>query len=249
MSKEVLPQGRVQAPEQAQVSSLAQTRDKRVTGRTAVRNTLHGILTAHGRPSRKEAYNREAALQEGLALEWESSVGVELEGIVAQIRSLPGGITRLEAEIQARGGQLPGHTNLTRSKGIGGQSAAIFLAVIGDIGDFASADKLARDCGSVPRVARSNQTAHLGAITKRGSKLGRTTLVQCTLGAKRYSPYLRRFYERVKRRRGSGKAIIATARKFLGVSYRTLKYRLGARGFPELCLSQTLKASWSRHSS
>lgn len=38
-----------------------------------------------------------------------------------------------------------------------------------------------------------------------------------------YSLYLKRFYERVKARRGAGRAIIALARKFLGIIYRTLK--------------------------
>ena len=41
--------------------------------------------------------------------------------------------------------------------------------------------------------------------------------------AERYSPYLRWYYECIKRHRGSGKAIIATARKFLGIIYQTLK--------------------------
>ena len=41
--------------------------------------------------------------------------------------------------------------------------------------------------------------------------------------AKRYSPYLARFYERIKFRRGTGKAIIALAKKFLGIIYNTLK--------------------------
>jgi transcriptional regulator with GAF, ATPase, and Fis domain len=39
----------------------------------------------------------------------------------------------------------------------------------------------------VPRIANSNETEHSGRITKRGSKLGRTTLVQCALIAQRYS--------------------------------------------------------------
>lgn len=42
--------------------------------------------------------------------------------------------------------------------------------------------------------------------------------MQCTLSALRYSSYLKKFYERIKARRGAGKAIIATARKFLGTS-------------------------------
>jgi hypothetical protein len=39
----------------------------------------------------------------------------------------------------------------------------------------------------------------------------------------RYSSYLREFYERIKAGKGSGKAIIATARKLLGIIYDTLK--------------------------
>jgi transposase len=40
--------------------------------------------------------------------------------------------------------------------------------------------------------------------------------VQCALIAQRYSPYLKRYYEKIKARRGTGKAIIALARKLLG---------------------------------
>ena len=39
----------------------------------------------------------------------------------------------------------------------------------------------------------------------------------------RYSPYLKGFYDRIRARRGSGKAIIATARKLLAIIYDTLK--------------------------
>jgi len=53
--------------------------------------------------------------------------------------------------------------------------------------------------------------------------MGRTTLVQCALVAIRYSPYLKKYYEQVKGRRGHGKAKIAAARKYLGIIYHTLK--------------------------
>jgi transposase len=83
--------------------------------------------------------------------------------------------------------------------------------VIGDIHDFADEGKLAAYFGIVPRVSKSNETEHTGRITKRGSKLGRTALVQCALIAQRYSPYLKQFYERIKAKKGAGKAIIALA--------------------------------------
>jgi hypothetical protein len=51
----------------------------------------------------------------------------------------------------------------------------------------------------------------------------RTALVQCSLIAKQFSPYLQKFYQPIQRRRGGGKANIALARKLLGVIYHTLK--------------------------
>ena len=41
--------------------------------------------------------------------------------------------------------------------------------------------------------------------------------------ALRYNPRLRSFYQRLKQRRGTGKAILATARKLLTIVYYTLK--------------------------
>ena len=75
----------------------------------------------------------------------------------------------------------------------------------------------------MPRVSQSNDTDHRGRITKRGNKLVRTTLVQCTLVAIRYSGYLNSYYRRIKDRRGAGKAIIATARKLLKIIFDTLR--------------------------
>jgi hypothetical protein len=92
--------------------------------------------------------------------------------------------------------------------------------------------------GIVPRVSNSNETEHSGRIHKRGTKLGRTALVQSALIAARYSPYLKRFYEQVKARRGAGKAIIALARKFLGVIYRTLKNGWVFEDFPNFVLAE-----------
>ena len=100
---------------------------------------------------------------------------------------------------------------------------AVVFATIGDINDFETPDKLAAYFGIVPRVSQSNETDTRGRITKRGNKLVRTTLVQCTLSAIRYSGYLNSFYQKIKARRGVGKAIIATARKLLKIIFNTLK--------------------------
>lgn len=88
----------------------------------------------------------------------------------------------------------------------------------------------------MPRVSNSNETEHTGKIHKRGSKLARTALVQSALIAANYSPYLQSFYPRVKARRGTGKAIIALARMFLGMIYRT--FAGCSRTFPIFVLAE-----------
>jgi transposase len=85
-------------------------------------------------------------------------------------------------------------------------------------------------------------TEHSGRITKRGTKLGRTTLIQCALIAQRYSPYLKTYFEKMKARRGTGKAIVALARKFLGIIYRTLKNKWVFEDFPNFVLAEEATA-------
>ena len=89
--------------------------------------------------------------------------------------------------------------------------------------DFATANKLTAYFGMAPRLKHSNETKIYGRITKRGNKLARTTLIQCTWTAIKYSDYLKTNYDRIRATRGSQKAIVATARKLPCIIYDTLK--------------------------
>ena len=217
---------------------MTQTRDTLVKLRTALKNKVNNILSAHGINLEKEALSSEKKLKEVLAMRFDPMICIELKVIVEQIRNLNQSIAELEKTIADEGSKLEGHKNLTSIKGIGPLTGSILLSVIGDINDFADEGKLAAYFGIVPRVSKSNETEHTGRITKRGSKLGRTALVQCALIAQRYSPYLKRHYEKVKARRGTGKAIIALARKLLGIIYRTLKNRWVFEDFPNFVLAE-----------
>jgi len=238
LSKGLLPEVRMSDKEHAQVKSLAQSRDKLVKLRTSLKNKINNLCSAHGVNLKKEALSGEKGLVEVLELKFDPMVNLEIRVLVDQVRSLNQSIKELEEAIKDAGGKLPGHKNLKSIKGIGDLGASILLSVIVDVEDFADEGKLASYFGIVPRVERSNQTFRSGRITKRGSKLGRTTLVQCALIAKRYSPYLSNYYERIKARRGAGKAIIALARKFLNLIYNTLKNNWLWEDFPNGILAE-----------
>ncbi|MCI0420927.1 MAG: IS110 family transposase [Acidobacteria bacterium] len=239
LAKGLLPEVRMKEKPQAEVASLTQTRDRLVKLRTALKNKVNNLLSARGIELEKQDLSGEKGLSRELEQSLEGLAQVALEIIVEQIRSLNRSMARLERVIEEAGSKLQGYGNLTSIKGIDSLGASILLSVIGNVKDFPEEGKLASYFGIVPRVQNSNETEHTGRITKRGGKLGRTTLVQCALIAKRYSPYLERYYERIRARRGTGKAIIALARKFLGIIYYTLKNEWIFEDFPNFLLAES----------
>jgi len=238
LSKGMLPEVRMKDERYAELESLANTRHKLVQLKTALKNKIHNILNAQGIVTKKECLSSNKAL--GKVLEYQVSpvARIELEVIIDQIKGLNTGIAKIDEELSDKGKGLDGHEGITSIKGVGDKSGAILLSVIGDVNDFEDEKKLAAYFGIVPRVSNSNETNRQGRITKQGSKLGRTTLVQCTLIAIRYSDYLRAFYEKLKAKKGSGKAIIATAKKLLGIIYLTLKNKWVFEDFPNFVLKE-----------
>lgn len=224
LSKDMLPEARMKSEEHVQLSSLITTRDQLVKLRVSLLGKVHGMFVRHGLKVKREVLTSKTGFtRETEKHDWSALEQCELVVIENQMASLHQNIKQLEKDIASFAKTLPGYDNLISIKGIGPLSAAVMLTHIGDVTDFKNAGKLAAYFGIVPKVSNSNETNNSGRITKRGNKLARTTLVQCTLIAKRYSPYLYAFYEQIKARRGTGKAIIATARKLLNTIFHTLK--------------------------
>ncbi len=238
LSKDLLPEVRMKDEVHARVASLAQTRDRLVKLRTALKNKVNNLLAAHGILIGKESLSSEKGLAQVLAAPVSELERVELEVLVGEIRHLNESVKKLEGVLRDQGPKLPGWKNITSIKGVGDTGASILLSAIGNIDDFADEGKLAAYFGIVPRVNNSNETERSGRITKRGCKLGRTALVQCALIAARYSPYLQTYYRRIAATRGTGKAIIALARKFLNIIYKTLKNDWVFEDFPSFKLVQ-----------
>jgi len=231
LSKDMIPEVRMKSDRAAELYSVANTRDKLVKLRTVLKNKIHSLFNAQGLTI-KGRLSSEKALDNLMTEQLPRTAHLELSVIITQIKGLTQGIKELDKELEKGGRDLPGHENITSIKGIAPKSGTILLSVIDDIHNFENEKKLAAYFGIVPRVEQSNEKHHSGHITKRGSKLGRTTLVQCTLSAIRYSPILYAFYHRLQVKKGSGKAIIATAKKMLDLIYIVLKNDWVFEDFP-----------------
>jgi transposase len=92
--------------------------------------------------------------------------------------------------------------------------AASFIAAVGDPHRFMTSKKLVAYLGLDPKVKQSgDEPARSGRISKRGSPSARWALVEAAWTAVLQPGPMHAFYERIKARRGHGKAIVATARK------------------------------------
>lgn len=224
LSVDLLPSVILKSEIYDDIAMLVHSCDLLVKQQTALSNSLHGLFVRRGVRIEKSKLKTRKYLT-GLDTSVLRPAQQQVAGVFAgQILHLAGQIKAMRRRVVDLASPLEGFEGLVSIKGIGEYSAAVFLATIGGVEKFATADKLAAYFGIVPRVYQSSDTATHGRISKAGSRLGRTTLVQCTWVAVRYSNHLKEFFDRIHGNTGSKqKAIVATARKLLRIIYYTLK--------------------------
>ena len=99
--------------------------------------------------------------------------------------------------------------------GIGTLIAIEMLVELQDVKRFKSADKLAAYIGLTPSEYSTGQYVRQGRITKCGNKRVRTCAVEACWILIAKDPWVRAKYDRLKRMKGSKRAIIAIARNLV----------------------------------
>jgi transposase len=101
--------------------------------------------------------------------------------------------------------------------GVGRKSAEVIVAALDDPHRFGNARQVSAYAGLVPDQRQSGQTNRLGSITRRGSRLLRSALVEVAWAMLRYNPWAVQVYQRISGGQKTRKktAIIALARKLL----------------------------------
>ncbi len=123
-------------------------------------------------------------------------------------------IAALDREIATQALAWPEVLRLMSVPGVNVQTAATFMAAVGDIRRFSSPRKLVSYLGLDPRVRQSGNTpARHGRISKAGASEVRHMLGEAAWKVTLTPGPLRAFFERVRARRGPQIAATATARK------------------------------------
>jgi hypothetical protein len=148
----------------------------------------------------------------GLALPDEERESVD--AAVRHIEFLDAEIAQVEKLIAQQALSWPEIRRLMTVPGVNLICAATFIAAVGNPNRFMTSRKLVAYLGLDPRVKQSGEgPARSGRISKRGSASARWALVEAAWTAVLQPGPLHGFYQRLRARKGHGKAIVATARK------------------------------------
>jgi transposase len=227
LEKDMLPESQLCSRTSEQIRRLLKVRTTLVQAVVVITNQIHALLTAEGLEDPKASLQSKKGRQRALDALKERENGLVVQPLLATIDRLQENVKALEQELWTltKGDRMV--ELLQTIPGCGEIGAWTIRAFVDDIGRFGSAKKLAAFAGLAPWVQDSNATIHHGRITKRGPDELRTALVQVVLGMRRLKAdtldwRLMQRYEALKRRRGSGKSIIATARKLAVIIWHML---------------------------
>jgi transposase len=148
---------------------------------------------------------------------------LELDQLLARWDLLREQLDALDNEIARRVADHPAAQLLMSMPGGGAYTSLALAARVGDVSRFPRPRSLANYWGLTPSCHNSGETNdRLGSITKEGSPLARFLLGQMVLHALRYDPVLRRWYKRIKQRRGSKIARVAVMRRLATIVWHLL---------------------------
>lgn len=112
---------------------------------------------------------------------------------------------------------------LRTAPGIGDLLGPLVLAEIGDFARFADRESIVAYAGLQPRTFASASTVRTGRIAKTGSRTLRWGLVQAAWVAVRDDEALRGAFERIERRAGRKKAVVAVAKRLLMILWAMMR--------------------------
>jgi len=159
---------------------------------------------------------------------WRGQLDIELR----QLKEAQQEITAVEEKLDAIAAADPRIKLLRTIPGVGPRLAEAIVALIDEPGRFHHAREVSAYIGMVPKELDSGETVRRGGITKQGSRLVRSLLVEVAWAGLRHNQWVRETYQRISGGKKSRKkiAIVAVGRRLLvrcwamlrdGTSWRT----------------------------
>ena len=226
LALDMIPQAYRPTPRQREHRALVRHRQFLQKERTQLRNKIRRVVSDYN-ADRRDLFSRRG--REALAaLSLSESDRFIVTQLLEQLTHLEGQLAAFQKQLRAFATAAPEAEararRLLRSvPGVGEVTSEVVVAELGDVGRFRSARQVVAYAGLAPgRRESAGKVKDLG-ITKQGSGLLRWVLVEAGWQSVRRSGYWRGIYEALRRRRGSRRAIVAVARRLLGVLVALLR--------------------------
>jgi transposase len=233
LARDMIPEAHRPTPRQREHRALVRHRQFLKHQATALKNKMRRVL-ADSNADRRDLFTAAgwAAALAAVARDTDRFVLGQLRGaweaVEAQVREVGRRLKAFAAEAPPR--EAEARAVLATAPGVGPVTADVVLSELGDVRRFRSGKAVVAYAGLAPRVRQSAGKGKDLGITKAGSPLLRWALVEAAWRVVRHGAAWRRVYDGIKRRAGGKKAIVAVARRLLGVLYALL--RDGARYDP-----------------
>ncbi len=211
-----------------ELRDLLRSRHQLLKSSTCLKNHLRGMLRQEGIKLKAKAFDDESIFTR---LQENKSVPKHLSPIVASYGNT---IAELQKQKKALDDVIADYDNkdvdlLKSVPGVGEVSSKTYYAAISTIKRFKRAKQLTSYCGLVPSVFSSGERADYGHITREGRSEVRRVAVQSAHAILRSknseSKPLRKWYDRIAKRRGNKTAVVALARKLTEIIFYVLRDR------------------------
>jgi transposase len=227
LAKDMLPESKLCSEKSEQMRRLLHVRTSLVRQIVLVKNQIHSLLVAIGIEDTKASLQSKRGRQRVLDVLKQAGNELVVQPLFEIIDSVDENVNKIEEELRKLVGKDRAIELLTSIPGCGEITAWTIMAFIDDIKRFSDPKKLVAYAGLCPWVQNSNETVHHGKITKRGPEELRTALVQLVMGMLRQKELtvtwrIMERYRFLKTQKGSGKSIIATARKLTVIIWHML---------------------------
>jgi len=222
---DLIPEAYVPSKETRKAKDILRQRMFFVRLRTMIKNRIFMILERHpeikDKPEVVDLFGRQGR-------DWLSSLELSspdnklLREQLILLDNLNERISKSDYLIELLSQRHPYVERLKTIPGIGKFFSVLIAYEIDDIKRFSTEKKFAGYIGIIPSTYASGGRLTHGKITKQGNKYLRWALIEAIWPAINKDNYLRCYYERIKRTKGSNQAKVATARRLATIIYRVL---------------------------
>jgi transposase len=228
LARDMIPEAHQPGPRQRQHRTLVRQRHYLRGRTTSVKNKIRRILGDYN-ADRKNLFSAELGLTYIQQVPLSDADRFVINQLWAEYLYHDRQIDDLNAQIKAFAAKAPAREKEAREvlktiPYVGPVTIEVVVSELGDIQRFRNAKAASAYSGLVPAVRQTGgKKSHDLRITKEGSGILRWALVESAWRLVGHSQRWKSVYERIKKRSGAKRAIVAVARKLMCVIYAMLK--------------------------